>query len=112
MMLQCNLYYSTNIITHSCKHNECFNIVINHVIMMKFYAKFTLFYLDWYKDCFLSQKSAFSKKKGLHRNWRVILPGNPAFSKKKKKKRSSPDLERLFDPETSVPRELWPGIKV
>jgi len=55
-------------------------------------------------------KNPRSLKKGLHRNWRVLLPENPAFSKKRK--RSSPDLERHFDPETIVPWELWPRIKV
>jgi len=59
------------------------------------------------------------RRQSLHReNWFFAvqeLLSVPKISvvlqKKKKRKRSSPDLERLFDPETSVPCELWPRIK-
>jgi len=41
-----------------------------------------------------------TRYRGLRWNWRVFLSGKQAFTHQKK--RSSPDLEHLFDPKTSV----------
>jgi len=55
----------------------------------------------------LPENAAFSKtKKKVFTG--IGLPENPAFSEKK---RSSPDLERLFDPETAFPENNGPEQK-